>query len=169
VNGETIPVKSQGVGVEMGHLGAAFWKSVAVKCGIIILYTIYMKTTEKTCPVLVVDDDNDLCEIMEAIVRKICPVHSEHDLQSAENYLTRRKPAIIFLDNNLPDGSGVQFIKEILEFYPDIKIVLMTADVSVGLKEKALDEGAIRFIAKPFRSATINELIFAMCPNLHAA
>jgi DNA-binding NtrC family response regulator len=128
-----------------------------------------MKTTEKICPVLVVDDDNDLCEIMEAIVRKICPVHSEHNLQSAESYLTRRKPDIIFLDNNLPDGSGVLFIKEILDFYPDAKIVLMTADVSAGLKEKALDEGAVRFIAKPFRSSTINELILAMCPNLHAA
>ena len=128
-----------------------------------------MKSNEKICPVLVVDDDNDLCEIMEAIVRKICPVHSEHDLQSAENYLTKLKPEIIFLDNNLPDGSGVLFIKEILDFYPDVKIVLMTADVSMGLKEKALDEGAVRFMAKPFRSATINELILSICPNLRVA
>lgn len=137
--------------------------------GIIILYTISMKSNEMICPVLVVDDDNDLCEIMEAIVRKICPVHSEHDLQSAESYLTRRKPAIIFLDNNLPDGSGVLFIKEILDFYPDVKIVLMTADVSVGLEKKAIDQGAVRFMAKPFRSAMINELILSICPNLRAA
>ncbi|HEY4286662.1 MAG TPA: response regulator [Puia sp.] len=128
-----------------------------------------MKTNEKTCPVLVVDDDNDLCEIMESIVRKICPVHSEHDLQSAESYLTKGKPELIFLDNNLPDGSGVLFIREILDFYPDAKIVLMTADVSMGLEEKALDEGAVRFIAKPFGSSTINELIHDICPNLHAA
>ena len=128
-----------------------------------------MKSDDKRCPVLVVDDDNDLCEIMEAIVRKICPVHSEHDLQSAENYLARLKPEIIFLDNNLPDGSGVLFIKEILDFYPDVKIVLMTADVSMGLKEKAIDEGAVQFIAKPFRSSMINDLIFSICPDLRAA
>ena len=128
-----------------------------------------MKSDEKVCPVLVVDDDNDLCKMMEAIVRKICPVHSEHDLQSAENYLARLKPEIIFLDNNLPDGTGVLFIKAILHFYPDVKIVLMTADVSMGLKEKAIDEGAVRFIAKPFRSSMINELIFSICPNLRAA
>jgi len=153
----------------MGHSGADVSGIRVRKRGIIILYTICMKTDEKTCPVLVVDDDNDLCEIMEAIVRKICPVHSEHDLQSAENYMKRLKPEIIFLDNNLPDGSGVLFIKAILEFYPDIKIVLMTADVSMGLEAKAIDEGAVRFMAKPFRSATINELIHTICPDLRVA
>lgn len=128
-----------------------------------------MTSNEKICPVLVVDDDHDLCEIMEAIVRKICPVHIEHNLHSAESYLTRLKPKIIFLDNNLPDGTGVLFIKAILKFYPDVKIVLMTADVSTGLKEKALDEGAVRFIVKPFQLATINELIDAICPDLRVA
>lgn len=128
-----------------------------------------MEIQQWICPVLIIDDDSDLCKILETIVKKICPVHSEHDLKGAGQYLKQLKPQIVFLDNNLPDGTGVLFIREILEFYPDVKIVLMTADQSSGLKEKAIDEGAIRFIAKPFRGGIINDLIFSICPGLRAA
>jgi DNA-binding NtrC family response regulator len=124
---------------------------------------------EKTCPVLIVDDDHDLCGILTAILRKICPVHVEHDLLGTESYLTKGKPVIILLDNNLPDGLGVKFIKHILEIYPDVKIVLMTADASSGLKERAIHEGAVKFIAKPFRAAVINDIILSVCPELQVA
>jgi DNA-binding NtrC family response regulator len=128
-------------------------------------YLIYlcMKTNE----VLVIDDDNDLCRIITAILR--CPVHVEHTLTKAEVYLVGFKPLVILLDNNLPDGKGIEFIKEILKVYPDIKIILMTSDSSEGLKEKAYDEGAVSFIAKPFKASLLNEVLGSICPDLKAA
>jgi DNA-binding NtrC family response regulator len=128
-----------------------------------------MKRDVKLCPVLIVDDDNDLCRILETIIKKVCPVHIEHNLRSAGCYLTGSKPDIVLLDNNLPDGLGVKYISHILALYPDVKIVLMTADTSSGLKESAIHEGAINFIVKPFRMAAINDLILAICPDLRAA
>jgi DNA-binding NtrC family response regulator len=128
-----------------------------------------MEIQQWICPVLIVDDDIDLCGLLEATVRKICPVHSEHDLNSAGHYLAKLKPEIVFLDNSLPDGKGLLFIKEILTLYPDVKIILMTADLSAGLKEMAIAAGAVRFIAKPFQTAIIKNLIFSICPELRAA
>ncbi len=128
-----------------------------------------MKTDKTICSVLIIDDDDDLCRILTTILQKKLPVHVEHTLKSAETYLTNVKPVIILLDNNLPDGTGVTSIKDILELYPDIKIVLMTADISEGLKEKALHEGAVSFISKPFRASYINDFIFSICPELRAA
>ena len=128
-----------------------------------------MEIQQWICPVLIVDDDNDLCGLLEATVRKICPVHSEHDLNSAGHYLAKLRPEIVFLDNNLPDGTGLLYIKKILAIYPDAKIILMTADLSTGLKEKAIEAGAVQFIAKPFRAAIIKDLIFSVCPDLRVA
>jgi DNA-binding NtrC family response regulator len=128
-----------------------------------------MINDERICPVLIVDDDNDLCNILEIILKRLCPVHVEHDLRSAEFYLIQKKPDIILLDNNLPDGLGVSYIKHILQMYPDAKIVLMTADASFGLMERAIHEGAIKFVAKPFRASVINDVILSICPELRAA
>ncbi len=121
------------------------------------------------CPILIVDDDNDLCLILETRLRKICDVHVEHDLRSAENYLSKLKPQIVLLDNNLPDGTGVDSIGNMLAQYSTIKIILMTADTSAGLKERAMHEGAVSFIAKPFRMAEMSALIFSVCPGFRAA
>ncbi|MES1250176.1 MAG: response regulator [Chitinophaga rupis] len=121
----------------------------------------------KTNEVLVIDDDNDLCSIITAILK--CPVHVEHSLTTAEIYLVGFKPLIILLDNNLPDGKGIEFIRAILSVYPDVKIILMTSDTSEGLKEKAIDEGAVSFIAKPFKASLLNEVVHSICPEIRAA
>jgi len=128
-----------------------------------------MEPNERPCPVLIVDDDDDLCHILETIIRTVCPVHIENNLRNAECYLEGSKPQIVLLDNNLPDGQGVKYISQILALYPDIKVILMTSDPSSGLKEQAIHDGAVRFISKPFRVAIIKDLILDFCPNLRAA
>ena len=128
-----------------------------------------MKSEDVICPILIVDDESDLCLVLAARLRKICPVHVEHNLGNTEKYLKNERPLIILLDNNLPDGLGVRYIRHVLDLYPDIKIVLMTADTSAKLNERAMHEGATRFLAKPFRMADINDLIFSICPDLRAA
>lgn len=128
-----------------------------------------MEKNKNNCVVLIVDDDNDLCRILEFVITNKCSVHSEHTIRDAENYLSCRKPDIIFLDNSLPDGSGIKSIKNIHSLYPDVKIVLMTSDTTEGLQEKAIRDGAVKFIGKPFKAAVINELIMTLCPELRAA
>ncbi len=127
------------------------------------------KMKENICPVLIVDDDNDLCLILERVITDKCSVHVEHNLKSAEYYLAKLEPTIILLDNDLPDGTGVRSIRHILSDHPRVKIVLMTADDSKGLQERAIQEGAVQFIAKPFQASRINEIIFSLCPELNAA
>ena len=127
------------------------------------------------CSVLIVDDDNDLCNILSGVIRKICPVHVEHSLKNADQYLEELNmavvvlPDIVLLDNNLPDGAGVKYIKHIHDQYPEIKVVLMTADSTEGLKEKAFLEGATYFISKPFRITSISDILLSICPGLRAA
>ena len=80
-----------------------------------LMYICYcMKSNEAMCPVLIVDDDNDLCKLLQLMVSRICPVHIEHTLKDAGSYLAATRPEIslpkiILLDNNLPDGAGVTY------------------------------------------------------------
>src|ERR1700759_5288056 len=113
----------------------------------------------KSYPVLIVDDDEDLCLILETAMSRRCAIHCEHTLAGAGAYLSTETPKIIFLDNNLPDGLGVLNIPMLLQQCPSVKIVLMTANEGDGLRERALRLGAVQFIAKPFKASELSQVI----------
>jgi two-component system chemotaxis response regulator CheY len=128
-----------------------------------------MEIVKVKCEVLIVDDNNDLCSILQQVITDKCSIHIEHTLSTADAYLGKHEPNIILLDNNLPDGLGIQSIRNIRDAHPGVKIVLMTAEASEGLLERAIKEGAASFICKPFTAAVLNEMIFTLCPYLRAA
>jgi len=109
---------------------------------------------------MIIDDDADLTCLLENILkdRKI-HVLSVHSLEEAEDYLTYLKPTVIFLDNSFPDGLGVNFIRNIKSSDEEIKIIMMTADTSLWIKEKAIEEGISFFLRKPFSRKTIDVVL----------
>jgi two-component system, OmpR family, response regulator len=128
-----------------------------------------MKTEKIICRILIVDDDNDLCDVMKAILFKKCPIHIEHTLTEAESHVRQIDPMIVFLDNNLPDGVGIDHIRAIKKLCPHVAIVLMTADTTPNLEKLALLEGATQFIAKPFSANSLKEVVYTICPTLGIA
>jgi DNA-binding response OmpR family regulator len=72
-----------------------------------------------------------------------------NSLLAADEYLQKEQPAVIILDNKLPDGFGVDFITYIKKKYPAIKIIMISGfDASV--KDVALENGASVYLEKPF-------------------
>ncbi len=67
------------------------------------------------------------------------------------------KPKVILMDQRMPEMTGIEASKLILQFDNRVKIIFVTADASV--KEEALSIGAFLFIDKIF---TIEELIDAI-------
>ena len=110
--------------------------------------------------VLVVDDDIDLCHLLSAmLVGKDLNIHTAGSLREAEEQLQKIKPSLIFLDNNLPDGQGIHFIRRFRSQNSETKIVMMTADPTEEMKTKALEDGAIFFLDKPFSYMAVTELV----------
>jgi len=87
---------------------------------------------------------------------------SVHTLEPVLNEVDQLKPDYIFLDNHLPDGRGVDIIRTILNAYPPVKIVMMTAYNERLLNEKAITEGASYFLHKPFNRNNIENIIKAL-------
>ena len=109
---------------------------------------------------MIIDDDADLSELLATILenRKI-QVLKVHTLWEAEKFLSYLKPTVIFLDNSFPEGMGINFIKNIKSADDQIKIIMMTGDSAVWIKQKALDEGINFFLSKPFSKKIIDMVL----------
>lgn len=115
-----------------------------------------MKSLEENgLSALIVDDEIDTCLLIKMYLKKkgIESFHA-HTLQDGFEKASSLTPQWIFLDNNLPDGLGIEKLPEFKKLLPNSKIVMITA---VGkLKDKALEIGAYNFIEKPLSYASID-------------
>ena len=109
---------------------------------------------------MIIDDEDDLGQLLSVILegRKIHAM-TVNNLDDAEQYLSYLKPTVIFLDNNFPDGLGINFIRKIKTIDDEIKIIMMTADPSPWIREKAVEEGIHYFLRKPFTRKAIDSVL----------
>jgi len=109
---------------------------------------------------LIIEDEKDICYLLGNILRqKDIIADCVFTLKDAAITLRKNTPEVIFLDNHLPDGMGINFISQIKERCPSSNIVIVTAhDTSVD-RERAMHEGADYFIGKPFSRDTINVIL----------
>lgn len=106
--------------------------------------------------VLIVDDEIDICYLLSVILKnKNFTVTYVNTINEAEKRLAIDNPSILFIDNNLPDGDGVDLIERVKKDHPQIKIVMITAHDTRADRERALSRGANVFIGKPFTTETI--------------
>ncbi len=127
-----------------------------------------MEKDKDLCTVLVVEDDNDLCRILENVVGKLCPVHVEHDLHHAKDSMENRNPRSFCWTITCPTD-WVLKISAILLTYARMQRSSDDIRYFCRARCQALGEGAVAFLIKPFREAHINELILSICPELRAA
>ncbi|MEO5967557.1 MAG: response regulator [Ferruginibacter sp.] len=101
--------------------------------------------------VLIIDDETDICYLLSTLLKqKSFETEFVNTLSDAEQALKNDVPEIIFLDNHLPDGLGMNFIEYIKTNYPSIKVVMITAHDTADDRKYALNKGADLFIGKPF-------------------
>lgn len=100
---------------------------------------------------LIVDDEADTCFLLKGILQqKEFKTSFVHSLADAKEALRAEAPDVIFLDNHLKDGHGIEFIPYLKTHYPSLSIVIITAFDTNGDKHNAYEKGAHYFIGKPF-------------------
>lgn len=118
-----------------------------------------MATKKERTKILVIEDEGDICLLLELLLagRKTIIDHV-HTLTDAREFLGREQPALVLLDNRLPDGLGINFIGYLKQEYPQVKIIMITGVDGIA-EDAALATGADRFISKPFTQAQLQESI----------
>ncbi len=107
---------------------------------------------DKKNKILIVEDSNTQRAILVRWVKNngYEAIEAE-DCASAKKFLLQLEIDVVLLDWNLPDGSGVDLIKEILESSRNgwIPIIMVTANTEPEKIREAIDAGATDFIRKP--------------------
>ncbi|TMI74857.1 MAG: response regulator [Bacteroidetes bacterium] len=107
---------------------------------------------------LVVEDEGEMGLLLNLFLdEKDFELDYVQDLVHAEEYLENEQPAVVILDNRLPDGFGVDFIGFIKKKYPAIKIIMISGFPSAG--DIAMENGADAFLEKPFTRGHLYETI----------
>lgn len=124
----------------------------------ILNYNNYDKS--RTWKVLIVDDELDICYLLGGILKqKKLKTSYVNTLSDAETAIRTDPPEILFLDNHLPDGLGLDFIRYVKVNAPATKIIMITAHDSAAERKMAYSEGVDFFISKPFNRDTIYSTI----------
>jgi len=115
---------------------------------------------------LIVDDEVDICFLLSGILRqKNMKPSFVNNLAAAKKSLQTDTPSILFLDNHLPDGFGLDFIAYVKQQSPAVKIVMITAHDGLAERKKAQMEGADLFISKPFTRDVIDYAVKKLLEN----
>ncbi|TLX56557.1 DNA-binding response regulator [Stutzerimonas nosocomialis] len=99
---------------------------------------------------LLIDDDQELCELLvswlgqEGFDTKAC-----HDGQSARSALASSQPAAVILDVMLPDGSGLELLKQLRSEHPELPVLMLSARGEPLDRILGLELGADDYLAKP--------------------
>lgn len=108
--------------------------------------------------ILVVEDEGEMGLLLNIFLdEKDMELDYVKDLLSAGAYLENKQPAVVILDNKLPDGFGVDFIGYIKKKYPSTKIIMISGFSSA--REIALENGADVFLEKPFSKSAFYDSI----------
>ncbi|MEP7236617.1 MAG: response regulator [Ferruginibacter sp.] len=119
-------------------------------------YTYHMKA-------LIIDDEVDICYLLSGLLsRKKIQVDYVNSIADAVLALERQKPEIIFLDNRLPDGKGIDFASYIKKKYPAVRVAMITAYDTPADRSMAFKNGIDYFVGKPFTSDRIYQTVDEM-------
>lgn len=102
--------------------------------------------------ILVVDDDPDLREVMAMSLEPAYEVRAASDGEQALELARSERPDLILMDQFMPGLDGLGTLER-LRSDPatlEIPVILVSARSDEAIRVRALDLGAVDFLAKPF-------------------
>ena len=120
-----------------------------------------------TTTALVVDDEVDLCRLMQITLTKM-GIKSDvaYTLSQAKAYWQENDYDFCLTDLKLPDGSGLELVKHI-STSSTTPIAVITAHGSMDLAIEALKLGAFDFVNKPLELPRLRQLVESALKVIH--
>ncbi len=109
-----------------------------------------MPPHRKHC-LLVVDDEPDLVHSVQDLLRFEYRVLGAHRAAEGLQIMEREKVHVVMSDQRMPEMTGVEFLRNLRETYPDTVRLLFTAYADIGAVSDAINQGSVyRYISKPW-------------------
>jgi len=101
--------------------------------------------------IYVIDDDDAVRQSLEFLLRTAG--HTVRSFESAKAFLEilpELRSGCILTDVRMPEISGIDLLRRIKEFDPDMPVIMITGHGDVSLAVEAMKLGAVDFLEKPF-------------------
>jgi len=111
--------------------------------------------------ILVVEDD----AAMRGLLKKVLKKNDYHVLEAEEGEQAlkslQENPALtlVITDIKMPEKDGMCLLEEIVNSYPHIKVILITAFGEVEQYLEAMNIGAFEYLNKPFRNQQLLDVV----------
>lgn len=111
-------------------------------------------------PILIIDDEPDIRELLELTLSRMgYHTMSAATLAEAHQLLAKTRFSLCLTDMKLPDGSGLDLIKQLQQRPDELPIAVITAYGSIDLATESLKAGAFDFISKPIDLERLRALV----------
>lgn len=110
---------------------------------------------------LIVDDSRTSRMLIKALVGRLRPDWRIAEAENGDQALAAiadQPPAYVSLDVNMPGMSGLEVAGRVRLRYPDIGVVLCTANVQDSVRQAA-EKAHVQFVGKPITEQTITRMI----------
>ena len=111
-------------------------------------------------PVLVVDDEADIRDLMEMTLMKMgLHVQTAVGVEDAKDKLDNNDYSLVLTDMRMPDGSGLEVVQYIDELMLDTPVAVITAFGNADQAVEALNAGAFDYLQKPITLSQLRSLV----------
>lgn len=110
--------------------------------------------------IIIVDDERKNVTILERLLSRagFANVFSTTDPRSAAELCEQHPPDLILLDYNMPHMDGIELLarlKSIIGAGSHVPVIMLTGDMSMDTRRRALEAGAVDFLTKPFNNVEV--------------
>lgn len=110
--------------------------------------------------VLLIDDEPDILELMSiSLARMQLTSARASSIAQAQQQLASGQFRLVLTDMNLPDGNGIDVVKQIHQHQPELPVAVITAYGNAETAVEAMRAGAFNFIAKPVDTKQLSTLV----------
>jgi DNA-binding response OmpR family regulator len=110
--------------------------------------------------VLLAEDDEDVRALAELVLRREgFDVAAVGNGEAALAVAEERAPAVAVLDVSMPGIDGYETARRLRASVPEVRVMLLTARVTEGDRERGREAGAHDQLDKPFSPATLGERV----------
>jgi len=106
---------------------------------------------------LVVEDERPLARLWAAELDRLVEATLAHSVEEARNKLRGRAFDVILLDLHLPDGNGLDLLKEVTEREDETAVIILTGNADLNSAIQALRYGAYDYLIKPCRIVELEQ------------
>jgi DNA-binding NtrC family response regulator len=113
--------------------------------------------------VILLDDEPIVCERLKPALEKVgFYVEAYTESQQVIDRLAQQRFHVLVTDLKMQKPDGIDVLNFVKEQSPSTKVIIITGFATKDTATKAMESGAVEFIAKPFKISHLLELIVSI-------